>query len=86
MPDDTVDDDVQGEVTEPANSTVEDWMGQGIARDEEVAERAVAESDSMEEAEARFDEEADGRETHEEGYPRPDDETQDPEGPVGKPS
>ena len=88
MPDETTNDsdDAQVEVTEPANSTVEDWMGQDIARDEEVADRAVAESDSMEEAEARFEEEADGQETHEEGYPRPADESQDPGGPLGKPS
>jgi hypothetical protein len=76
----------QGEVTEPENSTVEDWMGQDIARDEEVAERAVAETDSMEEAEARFEQEADGQETHEEGYSRPADEDQGGDGPIGQPS
>ncbi|WCO68210.1 hypothetical protein PO878_05655 [Iamia majanohamensis] len=62
-----------GEVREPENSTVDDWFGQDVARDEEVAERVAAESDSEEEAEARFEEEADGKETHELGYPRPDD-------------
>ncbi|HEV7722400.1 MAG TPA: hypothetical protein VGO60_14000 [Iamia sp.] len=76
----------QGEVEEPENSTVEDWMGQDIARDEEVADRAVAESDSMDEAEARFEQEADGQETHEKGYPRPADEDQSGDGPVGQPS
>jgi hypothetical protein len=83
VPDDTTS---TGEVQEPENSTVEDWMGQSIARDEEVADRAVAESDSIEEAEARFDDEADGQETHEQGYPRPDDEDTSTDGPVGRPS
>jgi hypothetical protein len=81
----TSDTGTEGEVREPENSTVEDWMGQDIARDEEVAERAVAESDSMEEAEARFEAEADGEETHAEGYPRPAGEDQGGDGPVGKP-
>lgn len=61
------------EVQEPENSTVEDWFGQDVARDEEVAEKAVAENDTMEEAEAQFEREADGKETHDLGYPRPDD-------------
>lgn len=86
MQDETSDTGTEGEVREPENSTVEDWMGQSIARDEEVAEKAVAESDSMEEAEARFEAEADGEETHEEGYPRPDDEDQSTEGPIGQTS
>jgi len=87
VPDETTSDSgSRAEITEPENSTVEDWMGQDIARDEEVADRAVAESDSMEEAEARFEEEADGQETHEQGYPRPADEDQSGDGPVGKPS
>lgn len=81
----TSDTGTDGEVREPENSTVDDWMGQDIARDEEVAEKAVAESDSMEEAEAKFEAEADGEETHKQGYPRPDDEDQSQEGPVGKP-
>lgn len=66
-----------GVIEEPENSTVDDWMGQSIARDEEVAERAAAESDSDEEAEARFEREAEGEKTHKEGYPRPGEE---PEG------
>lgn len=86
MQDETSDTGTQGEVQEPENSTVEDWMGQDIARDEEVAERAVAENDSMADAEAQFEAEADGKETHEEGYPRPADEDQSTDGPVGKPS
>ena len=86
MHDDTTSDTGDdGEIREPENSTVDDWMGQDIARDEEVAEKAVAETDSMEEAEAQFEQEADGKQTHEEGYPRPDDEHQSGDGPVGKP-
>ncbi len=82
----TSDTGTEGEVQEPENSTVDDWMGQDIARDEEVAERAVAESDSMEEAEAKFEAEAHGEQTHKEGYPRPDDEDQGGDGPVGQTS
>lgn len=65
MPDD--------EIREPENSTVDDWFGQDVARDEAVAEKAVAENDTEEEAEAQFDREAKGKETHDLGYPRPDD-------------
>jgi len=67
------DTDSGGDVREPENSTVDDWLGQNIARDEEVADRAVAESDTPAEAEARFDEEATGEETYRDGHPRPDD-------------
>jgi hypothetical protein len=71
------------EVREPENSTVDDWMGQDIARDEEVAERVAADSDTLEEAEAAFEEQATGEQTHAEGYPRPADERPDPAAPVG---
>lgn len=73
-------------VREPDNAVVEDWMGQDIQRDTELAEDLVEEEGSMEDAEARFEEEADGQETHEQGYPRPDDEEQGGDGPVGQPS
>ena len=69
-------DDTGGEVKEPENSTVDDWMGQDIARDEEVADKAMAENDTVEEAEAQFEREADGKETHDEAFPRPDDESE----------
>ncbi|HEU5150614.1 MAG TPA: hypothetical protein VFU19_08965 [Iamia sp.] len=76
-----------GEVREPENSTVDDWMGQNIQRDTELAEELVEETGDAEEAEQRFEEEADGQETHEEGYPRPDDEQpRGGDGPVGQPS
>ncbi len=74
------------EVTEPENSTVDDWMGQSIERDTELAEELVEEEDTTEEAEARFEEEADGEEIHDAGYPRPDDEDTSGDGPVGQPS
>lgn len=61
------------EIREPENSTVDDWAGQNIARDQEVADRAVAENDTLEEAEAQFDREAEGQETYEAGHDRPDD-------------
>ncbi len=60
------------EITEPENSTVDDWAGQNIARDQEVADRAVEENDTLEEAEAQFDEEAEGEQKFREGHDRPD--------------
>jgi hypothetical protein len=61
------------EVVEPDNSTVDDWFGQNVARDQEVADKVVAESGGdMEEAEKRFEEEADGEERYREGHPRPE--------------
>lgn len=62
------------EAVEPDNSTVEDWFGQNVARDEDVADEAMAEAggDPVE-AERIFDERAEGEETYEAGHPRPDD-------------
>lgn len=60
------------EVREPENSTVDDWFGQNVARDQEVADQALAESDSAAEAEERFGEEAEGEERYREGHPPPD--------------
>ena len=62
-----------GEVQEPENSTVDDWFGQNVARDQEVADDVAAESSSDDEAEAEFDRRADGEERFDEGHPRPDD-------------
>ena len=46
---------------EPDNSTVDDWHGQELAREEERAERLVDETDGdLDEAQARFDAERDG--------------------------
>lgn len=61
------------EINEPDNSTVDDWAGQNIARDQEVADRAIAENDSIEDAEAQFEREAEGKEKYEAGHDRPDD-------------
>jgi len=47
--------------TEPENSTVENWHGQRVERDAELADRLVEEAGGDEEgAEARFAEEAEG--------------------------
>jgi hypothetical protein len=44
-----------GEVVEPDNSTVDDWLGQQVARDEEVVEDLLDETEGdVEEAERRF--------------------------------
>ena len=60
------------EIVEPGNSTVDDWFGQNVARDQEVADRVVAETGGdMNEAERRFEQEADGEERYREGHPRP---------------
>lgn len=59
------------EVREPENSTVDDWFGQNVARDQEVADKVSEEADSPEEAEAAFEREARGEETYEAGHPRP---------------
>lgn len=51
---------------EPPNSTVDDWLGQRVQRDEELAERLVAESDGdLAEAERRFEQESDERQAYE---------------------
>lgn len=61
-------------INEPANSTVNDWLGQTVDEDEEVADEAMAESGSNpEEAECKFAERAQGKERFQAGYPRPDD-------------
>jgi len=62
----------EGEVQEPENSTVDDWFGQNVARDQEVADEVSAEAGSEAEAEQRFEEEAEGKEKYREGHPPPD--------------
>lgn len=66
--------DQDGEITEPENSTVDDWFGQNVARDQEVADRALAENDTAADAEAQFDEQAEGKERYDEGHPPPEGE------------
>jgi hypothetical protein len=61
------------EIEEPPNSTVDDWFGQNVARDQEVADRAVDEAGGdVDEAEERFEQEAEGKERYDEGHDRPD--------------
>ena len=43
------------EITEPENSTVDDWVGQRVQRDEERAEQIASETDDPAEAERKFD-------------------------------
>jgi hypothetical protein len=58
-------------IEEPPNSTVDDWFGQQVARDQEVADRVAQEADSFEEAEQLFEREADGEDRYRAGHPRP---------------
>ena len=54
------------------DSTVDDWFGQNVARDQDVADRLVAEEGGDQDAaEERFDEEAEGEEKFRAGHPRP---------------
>jgi hypothetical protein len=61
-------------VEEPTeDSTVDDWFGQNVARDQELADELVAEEDGdVDAAEDRFEEEAEGQDTYEAGHPRPE--------------
>jgi len=58
------------EIEEPENSTVDDWLGQNVAKDEQVADEALAEAGGdPAKAEKIFDEKATGQETYDEGRP-----------------
>ena len=60
-------------IQEPENSTVDDWFGQNVARDQDLADRLVEEEGGDQEAaEERFEEEAEGEEKFRAGHPRPD--------------
>ena len=59
-------------LVEPENSTVDDWFGRNVARDQDVADRVSEEADDEREAEARYAEEAHGEERYRAGHPRPD--------------
>lgn len=49
--------DSDREIVEPPNSTVDDWLGQQVDKDADLAEDVVEEADGdLEEAEERFDE------------------------------
>ena len=60
-------------VDEPKeDSTVDDWFGQNVARDQDLADEIVAEEGGdLDAAEDRFEDEAEGQETYEAGHPRP---------------
>jgi hypothetical protein len=59
-------------IEEPENSTVDDWFGQNVARDQDLADDLVEQEAGDEvAAEERFEEEAQGRERFEAGHPRP---------------
>jgi hypothetical protein len=58
-------------IVEPENSTVDDWFGQNVARDAELADRISEEEPDEEVAEARFEREAEGEEKYKAGHKRP---------------
>jgi hypothetical protein len=63
------------EIREPDNSTVDDWFGQNVARDQDLADELVEEEGGDEQAaEERFEEAAEGQEKFEAGHPRPSDD------------
>lgn len=58
------------EIQEPDNSTVDDWFGQNVARDQEVADEAMEEAGGdAEQAEQIYEQRAEGEETYEKGHP-----------------
>ena len=58
--------------TEPENSTVDDWFGQNVARDQDLAARLVDEEGGDESAaEGRFEREAEGQQKYKAGHKRP---------------
>jgi hypothetical protein len=60
------------QIREPDNSTVDDWFGQNVARDQDLADRLVDEEGGDESAaEQRFEEEAEGEDKYQAGHPRP---------------
>jgi hypothetical protein len=59
------------EITEPDNSTVDDWFGQNAARDADKADEIAEEDGTGAKAQERFDREAKGKERYEQGHPRP---------------
>jgi hypothetical protein len=57
--------------TEPENSTVDDWMGQEVNQDAELADKLVEESGGdLEAAEKKFDEQSAGAEPDPQNVPR----------------
>ena len=61
-----------GTIEEPEHSTVDDWFGQNVARDAELADRLVDEEGGDDAAaEERFEREATGQQRYAEGHRRP---------------
>lgn len=60
-----------GEVQEPENSTVDDWFGQNVARDQDTADEVADDAETEEEAAAAFNVAADGKERFDKGHKRP---------------
>jgi hypothetical protein len=58
-------------ITEPDNSTVDDWFGQNVARDADTADEIAQEHGTGAEAQERFDREAKGKERYDQGHRRP---------------
>jgi hypothetical protein len=58
-------------IREPENSTVDDWFGQNVNRDAEVADKVTAEEKDPKAAEERFNREAKGEDRYKAGHPRP---------------
>ena len=57
------------EVREPQNSTVDDWFGQNVARDQDVADEAFEQADGdMRQAEQQYEQEAQGEDKYREGH------------------
>jgi hypothetical protein len=52
--------DPDGTIHEPENSTVDDWMGQRVERDAQLAEDLLEETGDADEAAERFEEEKEG--------------------------
>lgn len=59
-PDDIKRTDEDGTIREPANSTVDDWLGQKVERDRALAERLLTETGDVDEAQRRFEREREG--------------------------
>lgn len=60
-----------GTIHEPESGTVDDWFGQNVARDQDVADRVSDETADPGEAERAFDRRAVGKQRYEAGHPRP---------------
>ena len=57
--------------TEPENSTVNDWMGQEVNKDADLADELVEQSDGdLAEAEQKFEEQSAGAEPDPQNVPR----------------